>query len=77
MFFGIHDIDLLLWITGLSVKSLKFSWQKDLHPITGTTWFSIMEMDNGAVAVVENGWIMPEERAAGLDAGLKIVGTKV
>lgn len=74
-FLGIHDVDLLLWITGLSVKRISAMGKK----IYTNFWdyvVSIMEMDNGAVAVVENGWIMPEERASGLDASLKIVGDK-
>lgn len=72
-FLGIHDIDLVLWLTGCDVTRINAMGKKIFTKYYDYV-VSTMELSNGAIAVMENGWTMPAERVTGLDAGIKIIG---
>ena len=74
-FLGIHDIDMVLWLTGLSVKKAYSVGKKIMNEYWDNV-FSIFEMDNGAIMSMENNWILPDQRISTLDAGLNIIGEK-
>lgn len=74
-FLGIHDIELLLWLTGLKIETVSSIGSKVISP----HWDIVQaqfEMEDGVVASIENSWILPTQRSSGLDAGIKIVGEK-
>lgn len=74
-FLGIHDVDLLLWLSGSKVKDIKTMGIK----VVTDHWdyvVSTMKLENGALVCLENGWILPAERSAGCEAGITVIGEK-
>jgi UDP-N-acetylglucosamine 3-dehydrogenase len=74
-FLGIHDIDLVLWLTGQKVKRISASGKK----IFNDNWdyvASLLELEDGTIVCMENGWHMPPYRVTTLDAGIKVIGEK-
>lgn len=73
---GIHDADLMLWFSGAKVTSV---YAQEVHPgqnkYPDGGW-SIARLDNGAVAVVESVWHLPESTPYTIDARLEVIGTE-
>jgi predicted dehydrogenase len=74
-FLGVHDLDLLLWLTGASVIEVSaigrkvFSGQWDLS-------LAHLVLDNGAIASVENHWLIHGASARSAFAGIQIFGDR-
>lgn len=73
---GIHDADLMLWFSQANVSTV---YAQEVHP--GQNKFpdggwSIARLDNGAVAVVESVWHLPESTPYAIDARLEVIGTE-
>lgn len=80
----IHDIDLLLWLSGSRVQSvtaLEFRQGDHLAP---QGCFALLRMANGCVAQLESSWTVPDQAPANvvtphwhstIDAELALVGT--
>jgi UDP-N-acetylglucosamine 3-dehydrogenase len=73
---GIHDIDLILWYTGLSVeqvytRSARFFDYK--HPDMTSC---MLNLEGGAHAVVQNSFSLPENVPFFVGARMEIVGSK-
>jgi predicted dehydrogenase len=80
----IHDIDLLLWLSGsrvLSVTALEFRQGDHLAP---QGCFALLQLANGGVAQLESSWTVPDQAPANvitahwhstIDAELAVVGT--
>jgi UDP-N-acetylglucosamine 3-dehydrogenase len=74
---GIHDFDLMLWYTGAKPKTV-YALTKNTRPefeFDDVAW-ALFELDNGAFAVVENIWSLPDNVPYAIDAKMEIVGTK-
>lgn len=74
-FLGIHDIELLQYLTGFHIASVSATGQKLFTP----HWDVVQahfKMENGMLAALENSWILPTQRSSGLDAGIKVIGEK-
>ena len=73
---GIHDADLMLWFSQAKVTSV---YAQEIHPgqnkYPDAGW-SIARLDNGAVAVVESVWHLPETTPYAIDARLEVIGTE-
>ncbi len=73
---GIHDADLMLWFSQAKVSSV---YAQEVHPgqnkYPDAGW-SIARLDNGAVAVVECVWHLPENTPYAIDARLEVIGTE-
>lgn len=73
---GIHDADLMLWFSQANVSSV---YAQEVHPgknkYADGGW-SIARLDNGAVAVVESVWHLPESTPYTIDARLEVIGTE-
>ena len=73
---GIHDADLMLWFS--QAKPLTV-YAQEVHPgdnkYADGGW-SIARLDNGAVAVVESVWHLPESTPYAIDARLEVIGTE-
>lgn len=74
-FLGIHDIDVLLWLTGLQVKEVHAMGQ-NFNTKCLDFVHAQLQFDNGVFGTMENTWLNPLERSSDLDAGLKIVGER-
>jgi len=80
----IHDIDLLLWLSGSRVRSvtaLEFRQGDHLAP---QGCFALLQLANGGVAQLESSWTVPDQAPANvitphwhstIDAELAVVGT--
>jgi len=73
---GIHDADLMLWFSQAKIASV---YAQEVHPgqnkYPDAGW-SIARLDNGAVAVVESVWHLPESTPYAIDARMEIIGTE-
>jgi UDP-N-acetylglucosamine 3-dehydrogenase len=74
---GVHDLDLMLWYTGAKPKSVyaqSMNTRPEL-PNDDLGW-AMFRLDNGAVAVIETIWCLPENVPFAIDARMEIIGTK-
>jgi predicted dehydrogenase len=74
-FLGVHDLDLLLWLAGGSVRKVTamgrkvFSGQWDLS-------LAHLQLDNGVLASVENHWLIHSASARTCFAGVEVFGDR-
>lgn len=74
---GVHDLDLMLWYTGARPKTVyaqSLNTRPEL-PNDDLGW-AMFRLDNGAIAVIENVWCLPENAPYAIDARMEIIGTK-
>lgn len=73
---GIHDADLMLWFAKARPLSV---YAQEVHPgeckYPDGGW-AMSRLDNGAVAVVESVWHLPETSPYQIDARMEILGTE-
>jgi len=73
---GIHDTDIMLWLTNSEVKTVyaqNIRIRNFKHPDIG---WAMYRFDNGAVGVIESIWSLPDTTAFTIDARMEIIGTK-
>jgi len=73
---GIHDLDIMLWLTGCGVKTVYAQnvRVKDFkNPDIG---WAMCRFDNGAVGVVETVWCLPDNTPFAIDARMEVIGTE-
>ncbi len=74
---GVHDLDLMLWYTGASPRSVYAQTAKTRpHLAHDDLGWAMFRLDNGAIAVVENVWCLPDNVPFAIDARLEVVGTE-
>ncbi|MEN6405604.1 MAG: Gfo/Idh/MocA family oxidoreductase [Thermoguttaceae bacterium] len=73
---GIHDGDLMLWFTGAKPTSV---YAQEIHP-GGKKYpdggWAMARLDDGAVAVIEAIWHLPDTTPYAIDARMEIIGTE-
>ncbi|WFE66208.1 Gfo/Idh/MocA family oxidoreductase [Micromonospora sp. WMMD714] len=72
-FLGIHDADLLRFVTGREVEVTGAVGRKVLSPSHDVVHATV-RFDDGAIGTMENTWTLPHSRPSRADAGLRIVG---
>ncbi|MFI0793480.1 Gfo/Idh/MocA family protein [Micromonospora rubida] len=72
-FLGIHDADLLRFVTGRDVEVTGAIGRKVLSPSHDVVHATV-RFDDGAIGTMENNWTLPHSRPSRADAGLRIVG---
>jgi predicted dehydrogenase len=79
-FLGSHVVDLLLWLLDdfpIRVRAVKREGVlKSMGVDTPDLFVSLMEFPKGAVAVMENSWILPEGEPTVFDMKFEIIGSK-
>lgn len=73
---GIHDADLMLWFSGAAAVSV---YAQEVHPGPGKypdAGWALIRLDDGAVAVIESVWHLPETTPYQIDARMEIIGTE-
>ncbi len=73
---GIHDIDIMLWLTGEKVKTVyarNVKYRDFKNPDGG---WAMLNFESGAVGVVETLWCLPENTSFSIDARMEIIGTE-
>ena len=78
---GVHDVDLIQWITGRRIaRVVAARSRRDCIPGMEVgvedVVMALLELDGGVLAQLSFGWTLPTNAAAGLQAGLRLVGTK-
>jgi UDP-N-acetylglucosamine 3-dehydrogenase len=74
---GVHDFDLMSWYSGAKPKSVyaqSMNTRPEL-PNDDLGW-AMFRLDNGAIAVIETVWCLPENVPFAIDARMEIIGTK-
>ena len=73
---GIHDGDLMLWLSRAKPVSM---YAQEIHPGTNKYpdgGWAMARLDSGAVAVIETIWHLPETTPYQIDARMEIIGTE-
>jgi predicted dehydrogenase len=81
----IHDIDLLLWLTGSHATSVMALERRLGDQLSPEGCFALIRMANGQVGQLESSWFVPDQAPANvvtdhwlgcIDAELAVVGTR-
>ena len=74
-FLGVHDIDVMLWLTGAKVTRVSASGRKFISGHWDVS-AAHLDLDNGALATLENHWLIHDSLARSCIAGVQIFGDK-
>jgi predicted dehydrogenase len=76
-FLGVHDIDLLQWITGERITRVTAeSCSKVLADIPeDDSIMTVFRLEGGGVGALETCWVIPEGSPNSLDARMEVVGS--
>jgi predicted dehydrogenase len=73
---AIHDMDLALWFADSRPKSVR-AYERNLQGgATPDVLWATIEFANGALGVLENLWLVPEQAGVWLDAETEMVGSR-
>ena len=77
-FLGVHDIDLIQWVTGRPITRVcAESVRKVLSEIAADdAIMTVFRLEGGGIGALETCWVIPEGSPNSLDARLEIVGTE-
>lgn len=77
-FLGIHDIDALLWITGLRVEKVQAmeTRARDMSGRQAVAIVANLRLSNGNVVQIESAWGLTQASPTDLDSVLRLVGSK-
>jgi predicted dehydrogenase len=78
-FLGVHDFDICNWLVGSSATRITCESRQGHLSSKGydveDQTFSLVRYENGAIACVESGWILPDTHPRRADFALEVVGT--
>lgn len=72
-FLGVHDVDLVLWLTGAEVQTASATAAKVVSP----NWDLVnatLTLSGDVTVAIENHWLLPDEWTSGMDAGVRVIG---
>jgi predicted dehydrogenase len=79
-FLGSHAIDTTCWLTGKRPVRVSCRRREGVLRAMGADtpdlFLTVLDFDDGAVAVIENTWILPQSSAALIDHKVELLGTK-
>lgn len=79
-YLGVHDVDMLQWITGAEVTAVYSRAASKLMPSLGVpsedAIFTTVEMTNGMAGQLYFGWTLPEHVPTGIWARTEVIGTE-
>lgn len=79
MYQGIHDIDLVQWITGSPIVRVSATTAAKVLPAAGKDGVDValilVELENGAVGTIEISWVLPDSTPSGLASQFDLYGT--
>lgn len=73
---GVHDMDIMLWCSGLIPKTVYAKTVDERGLGNPDLGWSMFTMDNGAIAVLEDVWFLPDKTAMQIDERMEILGTE-
>lgn len=74
---SVHDVDAMLWVTGLRVREVT-ARATDRRLAGNGHWDSLgalLVLDDGTPFLLESSWILPTHLRSGIDSRLEVVGT--
>jgi len=79
-FLGVHDFDIMRWISGSEVERVHTEAVWNVHRRSGydvedTTW-TLLRFRNGVIGALEAGWVLPETFPTKADFKLEVTGTR-
>ncbi|MCP4384073.1 MAG: Gfo/Idh/MocA family oxidoreductase [Hyphomicrobiales bacterium] len=79
-YLGVHDVDLLQWLSGANVTKVFSRRVSKLMPSLGVqsedAIFTVCEMENGLVGTLFFGWSLPSDIPTGIWSRSEVIGTK-
>ena len=75
-FLGVHDADLIRFVTGQDVEVVGAIGRNVLSPAEADIVHALIRLDGGAVGTMENSWTLPHSRPSRADAGFRLIGSK-
>lgn len=74
---SIHDLDLLRWVTGREVVSIRANSVSRVLVGNGhlDSLQALLRLDDGSSAVVESCWMLPQHLGSAIDSRLEVTGT--
>ncbi len=74
---GIHDFDLMLWYSGKKPKTVYAQTMKTRPNVKyDDVGWALFRLEDGAFAVVENYWSLPDNVPTAIDSKMEIIGTE-
>jgi UDP-N-acetylglucosamine 3-dehydrogenase len=73
---GIHDTDLMLWMTGARVVSVHAMTHSLRHLPNPDIGWAMYRFDNGAIGVIENVWFLPAGTPFRIHEQMELIGTE-
>ncbi len=73
---GVHDVDIMLWYTGVPIQSVYAQAVGVRGLANPDIGWSMYRFQNGAVGVIENNWCLPSGTPFELDARMEVIGDK-
>lgn len=79
-FLGVHDFDIMRWVSGSDVMRVHTEavWnvhQKNGYDVEDTTW-TLLRFRSGAIGSLEAGWVVPETFPTKADFKLEVTGSQ-
>ncbi|MFW6159341.1 MAG: Gfo/Idh/MocA family protein [Planctomycetota bacterium] len=80
LFLGSHAIDTTCWLMGKDVRRVTCRRRegvlRGMGVDTPDLFLTVLDFDDGAVAVVENSWLLPQSSASLIDHKIELLGSK-
>jgi len=73
---GLHDTDIMLWLTGSGVKTVYAQTVRVRDFVYPDIGWAMYGFESGAVGVIETVWCLPESTPFAIDARMEIIGTE-
>lgn len=73
---GVHDLDLMLWLTGRRVTRVRAHHRLATAGDAGHGVWALLAFAGGAVGLLETSWLLPESAGVATDDALAVVGTQ-
>jgi UDP-N-acetylglucosamine 3-dehydrogenase len=73
---GIHDLDIMLWLAQSRVRRVR-AYARTVHPgPTPDVVWGVLELESGALGIVETIWLAPEQGGLYTDDALAVFGSR-
>lgn len=72
-FLGVHDLDLLLWLTGQEIEAVSAAGRRVFSAYSDVTVATI-DLTDGTLALLENHWLLHPSSARSCLAGIHVFG---
>ncbi|MFO7898906.1 MAG: Gfo/Idh/MocA family oxidoreductase [Planctomycetota bacterium] len=80
LFLGSHAIDTICWLMQKDVRRVTCRRRegvlREMGVDTPDLFLTVLDFDDGAVAVVENSWLLPQSSASLIDHKVELLGSK-